>query len=111
MKHEICNGCEIGALRATLTDQRNAFRQDSQADLQATVEEQIRQLKASAEVHAQQTPAGAQMLREGAEQAADTLRQIGEQSAVLERVVCDQNGPSRFLGRCGAMTVEVTERY
>lgn len=105
--HQICTGCEVGALKAQLTDDRNQSRVSSIEDLKSQVDAGIASATA--------------MSRENPNVPEDIIAaQLAALSSVLggvlgkhefelpqQRVVCAQDGPKGLLRRCGATAVSV----
>lgn len=109
--HRICPGCSIGELLARTTDRTNANRRNLLAGLKANIAVEEAMLNATSELLATgQSPEAQRAIRDMRQQAGGLINESVDRFVnghPEERVVCDQDGPTRFLGRCGAKIVPV----
>lgn len=109
--HRICPGCSKGERLARITDVTNAKRRTLLAGLKANIAREEAMLDATSELLASgHSPEAQQAIRDMRQQANGLINKSVDRFANThpeEQVVCGQDGPTRFLGRCGAEIVPV----
>ncbi len=110
--HQICDGCEIGQLQSELTDKLNAARSESYRKLADLASHESAGLESHTERliarHGGDSFSGSEALRDMAAHAArlaDGNVEKYRQQQPEQVVVCSQDGPTKFLHRCGAVAI------
>jgi hypothetical protein len=110
--HKVCDGCELGKLKAKLTAESNTLRTAARQKLASQASHQKSELLALAEQsiarHGGDSYSGAKALRDNAALGArvvDTNLENFEEKNPEQEVVCGQDGPTKILRSCGAVAI------
>lgn len=110
ISHQVCPGCPQGVRKVEHTDHVNANNDEAVADLFSRSVKALCRIQLTAQ---QQASGGPDTEKAWADNvtAVAAHRLVDNIEALRAElpprmVTCDQGGPTRFLGRCGAKVIE-----